>query len=63
MKYNYYQLSFKQSVLNMYYSNNRKNIKYILDIFKISKSSLYNWVRLYESNKLTKNSHIKKNLR
>ena len=61
MRYNYYPLIFKQSVIRHYYHNNRKNIKNILHIFKISKSSLYNWIYLYKNNKLThKKKYIKK---
>lgn len=53
MNYNYYPLVFKQTVIRSYYDNNCKNIKNILCIYKISKSSLYNWISLHKTNKLT----------
>jgi len=50
---NCYPLVFKQSVIRCYYNNNCKNIQYILNVYKISKSSLYNWINLHKINKLT----------
>ena len=60
MTYNCYPLVFKQSIIRLYYKNKRKNISDILTIFKISKSSLYNWIQLFKIHKLSHKKKYKK---
>jgi transposase len=51
MNVNCYPLIFKQRVVKCYYSK-QLFIKDLLDLFKISRSSLYNWVKLHKTNNL-----------
>ena len=52
-KINSYPLLFKLSVVRFYFNNPNLPIKNILNVFKISNGSLYNWLTLYNNNCLT----------
>ena len=49
---NYYSLFYKKIIIEFYISRKCKIIE-IIKIFKISKSSLYNWICQYNKNILT----------
>ena len=48
---NNYPLVFKIKVIN-YYKKYNTSVKDVLDIFAISKSSLFNWIKLDKTKKL-----------
>ncbi len=59
LKSNNYSLDLKLRVVNAYLKE-QYTVADICDIFKISKSSVYNWIKLYKNNELTnKISYVK----
>jgi len=52
MRTNSYPLIFKLNVVTCYKSN-KYTINELLEIFSISRSSLYNWIKLYDNNELS----------
>lgn len=59
MHVNCYPLIFKLRVVECYYSK-RYTINILLSIFAISRSSLYNWIRLWKLGNLHKKEHYQK---
>lgn len=59
MTTNCYPLIFKITVVN-YYKLKKIPIIELLNIFKISRSSLYNWIKLYNKNELLEKKHYSK---
>ncbi len=56
---NNYSFDLKSRVINEY-NKKQKNVKEICLLFSVSKSSVYNWIKLYNSNELTiKKEYIK----
>ena len=50
---NKYPIFFRKMVVNCYLNYNGKNkIYYVLNTFKISNGTLFNWLKLYKSNNL-----------
>jgi len=52
MRTNSYPLIFKLNVVNCY-KTKKYTINELLEIFSISRSSLYNWIKLYDNNELS----------
>src|SRR5271154_709660 len=56
---NNYSSDLKLRIIHLY-CNKTYNVKQLTDIFNVSKSSIYNWINDYKSNKLTiKKQYIK----
>lgn len=53
-----YSYELKISVVNFYYSK-FWNIKDAINIFNVSKSTMYDWINLYKNNMLTKSTNIR----
>ena len=61
MSINCYSLDLKHKIIH-FYNNLNYSIKNIVLLFKVSKSSVYNWINLNKNNLLTKkNKYIKSN--
>ena len=59
---NYYSYDLKIKIIELYFCNHFNVLK-ISNLFNISKSSIYNWIKLYNSNSLneTKQKYVLKN--